>query len=238
MDSPLEIKKRLCLVFILQCSFKGGGVNVAGKMDWTFTVNGIPSGRIGGTEELRFQADPDDGIRHGKAFNPFGGFPGGTAGGTPHHFDGCDAVIVHFNRKFRCPEPLSIFAQPDLPGKTASRRWGKNPFPIHFFPGGHYRDALSAAYLCQVVRKIGVFQKVENQIPFNFFRQVVSAVVDNRRQVGLDGMDDQLKMPAAEFTNTFDLGFSTAVLLKNDDGLWLGIFFHSDICRSNVSYFS
>ena len=131
-------------------------MDVSGKVDRTFPVDGIPSGRIGRTKILHLQADAHDRFFRRQMHNPPGRLPGGAARRPANNADILKPAVCGFRLKLRRTEPVSIVAQTILPGKTASGGWGQGAFHLGFFAGSHHRDTLAAADLRQVVRQVGV----------------------------------------------------------------------------------
>ena len=125
-------------------------------MDRTFTMDRVPSGRVGNTKKLRFQSDAHNGLLRLTADDLARGIPGSTAGGAPYHLHGRNLAVRHPYVIFRGAETVTVMAQSDRPGQAASGGWCGDPGDAMFFTGGHYRYLQLTAEAGQVVRKIGM----------------------------------------------------------------------------------
>ena len=192
---------------------------MTGKVNRAFAVNRIPAGRIGRTEILHFQADAYHCFFRRQLGDAPGCFPGGAAGGPAHDDDLLKPAVDCGHLELGRPELLSVPAQAVLPGKPASSGRCQDTFHLGLFPGSHHRYAATAARSRQVMGQIRVTQKVENQIRFEFQRQVCRRVVYDRRQLIVDMDAFDFKPAGAVTADTLDLFIAAAVLLKNSDFL-------------------
>lgn len=103
------------------------------EMHRALAMDGVPTGRIGRTEELGFYTHLSGSVIHRSANDSFGSLPGGCTGGAAHNPDLCNLVILDFDLILGSTEALTIFTQANLPGKAASGGWGKYPFAWYLF---------------------------------------------------------------------------------------------------------
>ena len=122
-----------------------------GKVDRAFSVDRVPSGRIGAAEILDLQTDADDGLLAGQVGDPLGRLPGGATRRPANNGDLFDSVVFAGGLKLRRTELIPVPSQAVLPGKPASGGRGQRPFHFGLFPGCHQRDAVTAAQQCQIV---------------------------------------------------------------------------------------
>ena len=115
-------------------------MDVPGKVDRTFPVDGIPSGRIGRTKILHLEADAHDRFFRRQVRNPPGGLPGGSARSPANNKYSLKPAVCGFRLKLRRTEPVSIIAQTILPGKTASGGRGQGAFHLGFFAGSDFTN--------------------------------------------------------------------------------------------------
>jgi hypothetical protein len=101
---------------LLECLGKGGPVDIAGKMDRTLAINGIPAGRIGRAEVLHLQTDTNVGALNIQTCNLGGRFPGRSTRGTTQNMYPADLSLCDLGFKLGRSESFAIFAQTNLPG--------------------------------------------------------------------------------------------------------------------------
>jgi len=102
------------------------------QMNRAFSGNRIPSSGIRCAEELGFQAHAYHSILSGHSLQASSSFPACTAGSASHHFDTGNFSMNNSHGKERDAKPLSVIAQADLPGKSASHGRGEHPRELHF----------------------------------------------------------------------------------------------------------
>ena len=91
-------------------------MNMTGEMHRAFSVDGVPTGRVGTAEKLNFQTDAYGGVFNRAADNFAGRFPGGAAGSPPLNGHSGDSPVNGLDLEFRGPEALRIRPQPILAG--------------------------------------------------------------------------------------------------------------------------
>ncbi len=130
---------------------------VAGKVNRAFTVNRIPTGRIGTAEKLNFQAIARGGLGCIFTNHLLGCFPGSPTRCAPFDSYLPDLTINYLGLQFRCTKMLFIASQAARPGKAASGGWGDDTGPGMLFTGGHHRNSQIFTDPCQILRKIRMF---------------------------------------------------------------------------------
>ena len=190
-------------------------MDMAGKMDRAFSIKGVPVGWICAAEKLNFQPEacgrlarvPSDDVRCR--------LPGGATGRTSFNGNLLDFTLCNLHIKFRGAEPVSIDSQTILPGEATSGGWGDDLRGAMLLSGGHQGNCHFGTELRQIVGKIRVLQKIQYQVRFNFLRQKLPGVIDDFREITIQGDNFYFERIPAKFSNTGDLAFSSPVLLKN-----------------------
>ena len=154
----------------LQRFGKCGPMDIAGKMDRTLAIDGVPSGWIGGAKILHLQSDTDVGAINVPTHNFGGCFPGRSARCATQHLNPADLSMGDFSFELRRSKTVAVFAQTNLPGKAASGRWCHHMLTTDFFPGCNHRDIIAAAQLCQIFGQIRMLQKIQNHVSFQVRR--------------------------------------------------------------------
>jgi len=192
-------------------------VDMAGKMNRAFAVNGIPSSRVCTAKKLNFQSHARGSCVDIKPNDLFGGFPRGPAGGPPADDDAVNLAVNDLDVQLRCPEFFFIITQTARPGKTTSCGWRQDMLAMVLFTGSHHRDFLVGTNAGQVIGQIRVLQKIENQIRINVLGEVLAGIIDDRRQVIFDRKNAYFELVAAILSNAGNLCFTIVVLLKDDN---------------------
>jgi hypothetical protein len=209
-------------------------VDFSGDVEGTFPVYGIPIGRVGDTEELGFETDPDDGLSGRKAYDALDRFPGRPARGAPKDLNSLDACPGFFHPKDRRSKAVAVPSQADLPGQAASGGRCQDPPDVDFLPRGDDGDAFFGTETGKVVREIRVFQKIQDQIRTDILWKIFPGIVDQGRQGPVDGNQVQVKTASTISKNAVGFDLSAPVLLKNQDGLFL-CFVHNGLFVSHCT---
>ena len=154
-------------------------MDVSSEMHRAFPVNRVPVGRVRRTEELRLQTDAHSRLIYRQSQNAIRGLPGGTARGPSQHLDAANHSINNLHGKLWRTEPLSIETQADLPGEPASGRWGQDAFDPQFLPGGNHSYPPLRAFYSKVVRQVGMFQEIQNQIRLDVRWQIFPGIIND-----------------------------------------------------------
>lgn len=125
-------------------------MHVSGKVNRAFSVNGIPSGRVGTAEKLNLQADESGGFFDWAANDFLGRLPGGTTGCTPFDCHGFNFTFSYLDLELRGTKPFTIFTQTILPGKSASGGRGGHALDFHFLARGYHWNALLPAQMGKI----------------------------------------------------------------------------------------
>jgi len=192
-------------------------MDMAGKMNRTLPVNRVPSGRVCAAEKLNFQPEACGCLCYIPSDNFRCRFPGGATGRTSSDGNLLDFTLCDLHIQFRCAEMVSICPQAVLPGKTASGGWGDDMFRVMLLPGSHQRNFHFGTDLSQIIGQVGVLKKIQHQVRFNFFRQELSGVVHDRREIVVNGDNVYRESIATIFSDTGNLAFPFLVLLKNEN---------------------
>ena len=198
----------------------GLGMYLAGKMNRTLAMDGIPAGRIGRAEKLGFNAHLASSILYRSTDDPQGRFPGSRTGGTPYNPDIRYSAILYFNLVFRSAKSFPIFTQADLPGKAASGRRRKHPFTGNFLSRGDDGNVLVVAERHEIMGEVFMFEKIKYQIGVKLFRKILTAIFNNRRQRDIYRYHFQLYGAFGVLTDTGNFFFTAAMLLKHCDFLF------------------
>ncbi len=135
-------------------------MNLAGEVDRTFTVDGVPAGRVGHAQVLDLQANAYGRLFHRHSDDARGGLPGGAAGGAAKDLHRFNLAVNRRDLEFRAAEMTTVPPQTSLPGKAASG--GRRQRLRNLLAGGHHRYALLAGHARQVGGKIGVFKEIQD----------------------------------------------------------------------------
>jgi len=93
--------------------------------------------------------------------------------------------------------------QADLPGESASGRRGKCPLDTKFLSRGHHGDFFVPANHGKVIRKVRMFQIIQNQVGLNVTMYILFCIVNHRRKMSIDGYDFYGKVVVSVEFNTF-----------------------------------
>ena len=182
---------------------------MTGKMNRAFPVNRVPAGRVCTAEKLNFQAEACGCPHYITSDNFRCRFPGGTTGCTSSDGNLLDFTRGSLHIQFRCTELVSISSQAVLPGKTASGGGGDNMGGVMLLPGSHQGNFHFRTELCQVIGQVRVLQKIQHQVRFNFLRQKLPGIVDDRRKIIVNRNNVYLESIATIFSDTGNLGFTS-----------------------------
>ena len=94
----------------------GSHVELPRKMQGAVPGDGVPGGRICGTEKLNRETDTHHGVGRCESDDPAGRLPGRTAGRAANDLDIRDFSADHRDGEFRRTKAFAIAAQADLPG--------------------------------------------------------------------------------------------------------------------------
>lgn len=98
------------------------------KMNRTFAMNRIPTGRVGKTVKLRIETDFTCSILNRDSDHALSSFPCRAARSSPDHSDVSNLTIFNLNLKLGGTKPVTVFAKTNLPWKAASGGRGQGPF--------------------------------------------------------------------------------------------------------------
>ena len=192
-------------------------MDMAGKMNRTLPVNRVPVGWICAAEKLNFQPEACGCLCYITSDNFRCRFPGGATGRTSSDGNLLDFTFRNLHIQFRRTELVSIRSQAVLPGKAASGGWGDNMDGVMLLPGSHQGDFHFGTELRQIIGQVRVLQKIQYQVRFNFFRQELPGVVNDRRKIIVNGDNVYPESIATIFSDTGNLAFPFLVLLKNEN---------------------
>ncbi len=117
-------------------------MDVAGKVNRAFAVNGVPSSRVCAAEKLNFQAITRGGLGGFLTNHLLGGLPCGATGRPPLYGYALNFAVDNVGIHLRCAETLFIASQATRPGKAASGGRSDNARSGMLFAGCNYRDTL------------------------------------------------------------------------------------------------
>lgn len=204
---------------MLEGAANGRHVEFSRIMDGAVSRDGVPCGRVRGTEKLRGKPDAHGGLRGSASEDPAGRLPGRPARRPAHDVNTGDPAAVHLDRHFRHAKVFAVSPQADLPGKTASGRRGMDPFLQSPPAGSHHGYPERKTGFHQVVGEVRMLQKIQDEIGMADVRQQFGGVVQNRRKGGIDGNNPEVEPGAAMGQDPPDLGFPRTLLLKYEYSL-------------------
>jgi hypothetical protein len=133
------------------CLFQGCFVKVAREVNRALAVHWVPTGRIGGAEELGCQPDLNGCFVNIHAYNACGGFPCGPAGRASFHLNRDEQPVSDVDRELRGTESLSVKSQAVLPGKSTSGERCECALDPELLSRGHNGDTLPYAKSSKVL---------------------------------------------------------------------------------------
>jgi len=116
------------------------------KMDGAVPGDGVPGGRICGTEKLNLQTEAHHSDRGCETDDPMRRLPCRPAWRAANHFNIRDFSVDHLDCEFRRTKAFTIASQADLPGEAASGWRGVDVRTAVFLAGGHHRYPLLEAF--------------------------------------------------------------------------------------------